>query len=198
MRVMENISGFVYSRINTQMPGTLTDPGVREKSGDFRNRMSARIVSEGGNNLLEYINDQGIPAEGEIMVLSQDHHYYYDESDLKNIRVLVNIKKLNLIERLDMFLDTLFRILPPEADFIGCFTDSRMLKRDNGFTLYHSTKLLNQLISILDSKTNHYMNRDQVLSLFAANGFKVYDMTEKDGLTYFHAKSIRKKAELRA
>jgi len=97
--------------------------------------------------------------------------------------VLINLKKLNLVEHLDLFLDTLHRILPPEADFIGCFTDSRMLKRDNGFTLYHSTKLLNQLISILDSKTNHYMNRDQVLNLFAANGFKVFDMTEKDGLT---------------
>lgn len=195
---MENISVFDYSRINTQVPGTLRDPGDKGKAKAYRSRISGRILSEGGQNLLEYINDQGISEEGEIMVLSPGHHYYYDESDLKNIRVLINLKKLNLVEHLDLFLDTLYRILPPEADFIGCFTDSRMLKRDNGFTLYHSTKLLNQLISILDSKTNHYMNRDQVLNLFAANGFKVFDMTEKDGLTYFHAKSIRKKAELRA
>lgn len=195
---MENISAFNYSRVDNPVADVVKTS--KEKGPGKANRTSLlnKILVEGGGNLFDYIKNQGIAADDEIMVLSSNHHYYYDENDLKNIRTLVNLKKLNMVEHLDMFLDTLYRILPPDANFIGCFTDSKVLKRNNGFTLYHSTRILNQLINALDSKTNHYMNRNQVLNLFAANGFKVVDMTVKDGLTYFHAKSIRKKAELRA
>jgi len=195
---MENISAFNYSRIDSPVADVIKTS--KEKGSRKANRKSLfnKILVEGGSNFSDYIKNQGISEEDEIMVLSSNHHYYYDENDLKNIRTLVNLKKLNMVEHLDMFLDTLYRILPPDANFIGCFTDSKVLKRDNGFTMYHSTRIFNQLINALDSKTNHYMNRNQVLNLFAANGFKVVDMTVKDGLTYFHAKSIRKKADLRA
>ncbi len=195
---MENISALNYSRIDSPVADVIKTSKEKGSGKASRSNLFNRILVEGGSNLSDYIKNQGISGEDEIMVLSSNHHYYYDENDLKNIRTLINLKKLNMVEHLDMFLDTLYRILPPDANFIGCFTDSKVLKRNNGFTLYHSTRILNQLINALDSKTNHYMNRNQVLNLFAANGFKVVDMTVKDGLTYFHAKSIRKKAELRA
>jgi hypothetical protein len=196
--MMVNISALNYSRVDNPVADVVKTSKEKGSGKANRNSLLNKILVEGGSNLFEYIKNQGIPGEDEIMVLSSNHHYYYDENDLKNIRTLVNLKKLNMVEHLDMFLDTLYRILPPDANFIGCFTDSKILKRNNGFTLYHSTRILNQLINALDSKTNHYMNRNQVLNLFAANGFRVVDMTEKDGLTFFHAMSIRKKAELRA
>ena len=196
---MENISVLNNSRIDNNALDVIRTVKERKtvKSNRF-NQALANMLTEGGESFIDYIKSQGLPGETELMVLSSNHHYYYDEKDLKNNRTLVNLKKLNLIEHLDSFLDTLYRILPPDASFIGCFTDSKILKKNNGFTLYHSTRILNQLISVIDSRTNHYMNRDQVLNLFAANGFKVIDLTEKDGLTYFYARSIRKQAELRA
>ena len=196
--MMENISILNNSQVDSSVLDVIKEAKERKSAKNNHNQALTKMLVESGESFLDYLKSQGLPGETEIMVLSCNHHYYYDENDLKNIRTLVNLKKLNLVEHLDSFLDTLFRILPPDANFIGCFTDSKILKKNNGFTLYHSTRILNQLISVIDSRTNHYMNRNQVLNLFASNGFKVIDMTEKDGLTYFYAKSIRKQAELRA
>ncbi len=197
--MMENTSVIQNTRVKTDIMDVIKPMNDRKPLKSSRiNHAMVKMLSEGGESLAEYLKSQGLNSETQLMVLSSNHHYYYDEKDLRNIRTLVNMKKLNLIEHLDSFLDTLYRILPPDANFVGYFTDSKILKRNNGFTLYHSTRILNQLINVIDSRTNHYMNRNQVLNLFAANGFKVVDMTEKEGLTFFFAKSNRKQAELRA
>jgi hypothetical protein len=156
---------------------------------DRSNRQAvSSLLAEGGESFFNYVKGLGLSKETELMVLSSNHHYYYDEADLKNIGTLVNIKKLNMIERLGSFLDTLFRILPSNANFIGCFTDTKSLKKNHRLSFYHYA-FLNQLINIIDSRTNHYMNRNEVFNLLAANGFKIIDMSEINGITYFLAKS---------
>ena len=44
---------------------------------------------------------------------------------------------------------------------------------------------------MIDSKTNKYMSERSVSLLLGEHGFKVLDMTEIDGLTYFCAQSLR-------
>jgi len=158
------------------------------KMNSRNQRAFSNLLSEGGENFLNYVKSLELPKEQEIMVLSSNHHYYYDEADLKNIGTLVAIKKLNTITHLGSFLDTLFRILPPDSNFIGCFTDTKSLRKSQKLSFYQYA-FLNQLINIIDSRTNHYMNRNEVFNLLAANGFKIIDMTETDGVTYFHAMS---------
>gem|GEM_PF-2638485 len=158
------------------------------KMNSRNQRAFTNLLSEGGENFLNYVKSLELPKESEIMVLSSNHHYYYDEADLRNIGTLVNIKKLNMINHLGSFLDTLFRILPPDSNFIGCFTDTKSLRKSQKLSFYQYA-FLNQLINIIDSRTNHYMNRNEVFNLLAANGFNIVDMTEKGGITYFHARS---------
>jgi hypothetical protein len=196
--MMENISILNDTRSDNKVSDAITTANEKKPvSKNHLNRAAATLLAEGGESFLSYVKSQGLSRESGLMVLSSNHHYYYDEVDLKNIATLVNLKKLNMIEHLGTFLDTLYRILPPDANFIGCFTDSKNLKKSSILS-YYNTAFLNQLINLIDSKTNHYMTRKEVMNLLAANGFKIIDMTEMNGLTFFYAKSNRKAARLTA
>ncbi len=50
-------------------------------------------------------------------------HYYYDSEELKNVKTVVNLRKLNLIKDLNSFFNNVSMILPKKTDFIGCFAD---------------------------------------------------------------------------
>ncbi|MBK7712997.1 MAG: hypothetical protein IPJ37_20225 [Bacteroidales bacterium] len=49
----------------------------------------------------------------------------------------------------------------------------------------------NTVFSILDARTNNYHSVKNVSKLLENNGFKVLDMTEHDGLTYFCSQNLR-------
>ena len=88
------------------------------------------VVAEGGVNFFRYLKNLGLSGEPNLIILSSRNHYHCDENDLKSVRTLINLKKLNLIKHLDLFLNALVRILPPETNFIGRFS-YRNTCRDN-------------------------------------------------------------------
>ncbi|HEX7467240.1 MAG TPA: hypothetical protein VF324_01465, partial [Methanobacterium sp.] len=88
------------------------------------------IVAEAGENFFRYLKNIGLSKDPDLIVLSSKHHYYCDENKLKSVRTLINLKKLNLIKHLDTFLFTLNHILPQNANFLGCFSDNKALKRN--------------------------------------------------------------------
>ena len=145
------------------------------------------LISEGGENFFNYLKHLDLAKENNIMVLSSNHHYYYDSSDLQDIRTLVNLKKLNLIKNLDRFLHILFRILPSNANFIGCFSESNY-RNNIGLIFNQPAKLLSKIINFLDSRIDHDMNKDDVSKIFELHGFKVVDMTEINGQTFFRTR----------
>jgi hypothetical protein len=155
------------------------------------------MVAEAGENFLHYLKRMGLSKESDLIVLSSKHHYYYDENELKSVRTLINLKKLNLIKHLDAFLFTLIHVLPQNANFIGCFSDSKTVKA-NSFSYYRPSRLFNRFINLLDSSTDNSMNKDEVTEILERNGFKVVDMTEINGLTYFCSQNTPTAAELRA
>jgi hypothetical protein len=128
--------------------------------------------------------------------LSAKKHYFYDESDLKRVRVLVNLRKLNMIKHLDMFLNTLVRILPPDTSFMGYFSDNNAVAR-NGLGGFFP-RLYARLINFLDGKTDRRMNTDDVRGLLERNGFEVVNMTTMSGQTYFHSHCVQRPVELKA
>ena len=148
------------------------------------------MVAEAGENFFRYLKSIGLSKEPNLMVLSSKHHYYYDENELKSVRTLINLKKLNLIKHLDTFLYTLIRILPQNANFIGCFSDSKTLK-GNAFSFYQPSRLFNRFINFLDSSTDHNMDKNEVSEVLERNGFKILDMTEMNGLTYFYSQNVQ-------
>lgn len=150
----------------------------------------ANMIAEGGISFYSYLNKLGLSKEQNLMVLSSKHHYYYDESELKDIRILVNLKKLNLIKHMNAFLDTLFRLLPQDSNFVGCFSDNKNLQGPS--------ILMNRFINILDSRTDRKLDVDKVNELLESHGFKIIDMTEIEGMTYFNARPVKKPVELRA
>ena len=154
-------------------------------------------IAEAGENFFRYLKSLGLSKEPDLMILSSKHHYNYDENDLKSVRTIISFKKLNLIKYLDAFLYALVRILPQNVNFIGCFSDSNTLK-GNGFLFCQPSRLFNRFINFLDSSTNHSMDKNIVSEVLERNGFKVVDMTEMHGLTYFYSQKINKSVELNA
>jgi len=155
------------------------------------------MIAEAGVNFFRYLKRIGLSKEPDLLILSSKHHYSYNENDLKSVRTIISFKKLNLIKYLDAFLYALVRILPQNVNFIGCFSDSNTLK-GNGFLFCQPSRLFNRFINFLDSSTNHSMDKNIVSEVLERNGFKVVDMTEMHGLTYFYSQKINKSVELNA
>ena len=90
-------------------------------------------------------------------------------------------------------MHTVSCILPESVNFIGCFSDSKPFKWD-GFLSELSTRLTN----IMDSKTDHNIDKKDVSGLLEKSGFKVVDMTEINGLTFFYSQNVRQPIEIKA
>ena len=189
--MMENIS---FTNNVDLMPDKINETNYdRAKLSNGRIRLNpvfVSLIAEGGENFFHYVKGLGLAKEPNLMVLSSNHHYYYDSSDLMSIKVLVNLKKMNLIKNLDGFLHAVFRILPPKAIFIGYFSDNKMQK-GIGLPLYQSSGIFNRFINFLDSRTDRNMDKNDVSKLFESHGFKVVDMTEINGQIYFRTQNKR-------
>jgi hypothetical protein len=144
------------------------------------------LTAEGGVTIFQYLKKFDLFREPELLILSPNIHFYYDENDLKDVRTFILLRKLNLIKELDSFLKTLTLILPPDVNFVGCFSDNKTLKW-NGFV----SNLSNKINNILDSKTDHFLDKEDVSGLLEKHGFKIVDMTEMDELILFYSKTVR-------
>ena len=156
----------------------------------------ATLISEGGLNFFRYLKKRGMSGETDLIVLSSKSHYFYDKNDLKRVRVLVNLRKLNVIKHLDMFLNTLVRILPPDTSFVGYFSDDNANIQRSLSSLI--SRLYGRLINLMDGKTDRVMNTNDVRGLLERNGFEVINMTTISGQTYFHSHCVQRPAELKA
>ena len=140
----------------------------------------ANLISEVDENFLYYLQWQGIADEANLLVLSSKSHYYYDCEELKDVTTLINLKKLNLIKHLDEFLNTLCYGLSPKTNFIGCFSDSKS-QRSLGIT----SRIYKKFVNFLDSRMENKIDGKEISKLLESLGFKVKNMTEINGLTYF-------------
>src|SRR5665647_1010929 len=154
------------------------------------------LITEGGINFFRYLKKRGMSHETDLIVLSSKSHYFYDENDLKRVRVLVNLRKLNVIKHLDMFLNTLVRILPLDTSFVGYFSDNNAPVK-NGLGRRFS-KLYGRIINLMDGKTDRVMNTNDVRGFLERNGFEVVNMTTISGQTYFHSHCVHRPVGLKA
>jgi hypothetical protein len=151
------------------------------------NPLAEHLISEGGENFLSYLTVLGLAGEQNVMILSARHNYYYDYKDLKGAAILINLRRLNRINHLDSFLNTLCNSLSPKAGFIGCFSDWRISKK-----IELPSKRHGRFINYLNSGTETGFDRNDISGLLESHRFNVIDMTEINGLTYFRTENSRK------
>jgi len=186
---------------NTVITGNKTN-GTKARAENRSERVTGfsdsitTLISEGGVNFFRYLKKRGISGETDLIVLSSKKHYFYDENDLNRVRVLVNLRKLNVIKHLDMFLNTLVRILPPDTSFIGYFSDNNAHVQNSLASIF--SRLYVRFINMLDGKTDRVMNTNDVRGLLERNGFEVMNMTTISGHTYFHSHCVQRPVELKA
>lgn len=166
--------GFIKSIFREKLPAveiSRTKSGIENLSSDIR------------EDFFQYLQFLHLENEPNLVSLSSTHHYYYDFNDLKNVKTLVNLKKLNNFNNLRSFLQTIVRILPKKANFIGYF------KNDTGnrsvFSFYQSAKLLNGLVNYFDFKTEISLTKKYVSRLLEEHKLKVVDITDINGMSYF-------------
>jgi len=154
------------------------------------NEIFDSLLAEDCETFFYYLDSLGLAKDANMMILSSIHHYYYDINDLKCVKTLINLKKLNHIKHLNSFLHTLFRLLPPDADFVGYFKENK--NSDSIDSHYNpSSRLINGIINFLDSRTDRSLSKTEVSKMLASHGFRVLDITEINGLIYFRAKNTR-------
>jgi hypothetical protein len=171
------------------------------------NHISGRRTDGISDDFSVYLRKLFLARDHDMIVLSSSNHYYYEAEDLKNVKTLVNVKQLNHINQVREFLDNIFSILPSKSYLIGCFSDNKNQIRflsdshkperklagqfdpaENGIASRNA--FLNMVYNILDIKTNRYLTKKTVTRELEISGWKVVDMTEIKGLTFFCAQKI--------
>jgi hypothetical protein len=147
------------------------------------------LITAVGLTFFRFLRSVGMSDEHNFVVLSSKDDYSCNENELKNVRIIINLKRLNLIKHLDLFLNSLVRILPPNTNFIGYFSDEETVK-GNGFNPANFLRLLSGMFNLFGSRTNHIMNRNEVRELLEKNGFKTLKMKEMNGFTYFVSQNV--------
>ena len=153
---------------------------------DFE-EVSTKLSAKAGINFFHYLKSFNLAKDPDLLILPPNNHYYIDEHELRDVRTIVNLRNFNLIENPDNFLYILSQVLPTNVNFIGCFSCSRITLTGESIFAGISKRLIN----LLDSRTDHNMDQKGMSRLLWKYSFKVADMTEIDGITYFYSQNIR-------
>ena len=190
---MENISVLERGVTNNKLTSENFNAKLLLHERSFTNPVMENIIAEGGDDLFKYLTWTGLAKEPNLMVLSSMHHYYYDHKDMAGIKTLINLKILNQVKHLESFLNTLFRILPSKAYFVGCFKNNKQHRK--GASFYNSGKFFTGIVNIFNLKSERALSKKGVNQLMEEYGFKVIDITDLNGMTFFWAQNLRKTCE---
>lgn len=147
------------------------------------NAAAEYIRSETRNDFPQYLQWLQMEDEPNLMTLSSTHHYYYENDDLKNIKILINLKPLNSIKQLENFLQTLVILLPRESNFIGYFRNTDQNR--SVFSLPQFPNFFRGFINYFDLNTDNSLTKREVSRLLEKHKLNIVDITDINGMTYF-------------
>jgi hypothetical protein len=125
----------------------------------------------------------------EILVLPSRKHFFYAEDEISQFKGIVNINKLNYISKLNEFMYVINILIKKDTYFFGCFVNNKYLSYPRFKETNHSlSKFIHSIKLLIDSKMKRLMSENDVKRIFEAHGFKVENMKEIRGVTYFSAK----------
>jgi len=200
---MNSFPGVSNSGIHSERSKKTIDYKDNTLIDHFKNNPVLReLDSEISDDFQTYIKWLDLPVYPNLVVLSSLHHYYYDEDDMKDVGILVNLKQLNQLKQIRHFLHSVYRLLPAKSYFIGCFHDNNS---QNGFLpvspkphysdrfnpvklgVISENRVLNMVYNIIDFKTSRFLTKRNVVLQLEEAGLNVNDINEINGLTYFCA-----------
>jgi len=161
------------------------------------------LSTEGGESFYSYLDWLGLAKSPDLIVLSSMHHYYYDTEELSGIQTVVNLLPLNQVKNVKGFFHSIYHLIPHKSYFVGCFADNRNhyryffkknpLDQPSAATERESISkipILNFFYKLIDLRANRFMSRKYVILSLEEVGFKVLDITELKGITYFCSRKI--------
>lgn len=146
-------------------------------------------------------------VESGLLVIPRKNHYFYDSEEMKRVKTLVNLMKLNNVRELKGFVRKLSELLPRQANFVGCFVDDTARNRfslKNQDTSGMSSEIpesfevgiesripfVNRIYGFIDARTDRHLTRRSVANLLYEFGFQALVMKELNGVTYFHSRKV--------
>jgi len=147
-----------------------------------------RVLAICGFSFFRYLWSAGLTKESGMIILSSHEGANWGRRDLKDARMLVNLRRLDLIKHLEMFVSSLVRLLPPETTFVGCFSQRGLASAGANATGGHGG-FWNGLAGH-GNGTCQLFSRARISALLEGNGLEVIDMKELNGLTYFHSRKM--------
>jgi hypothetical protein len=197
--------------VKTHRPQIKMYPGQPYGPGDLVVASEAveKLINEGGAGFYNYVDSCGLSMDSSLIVLSSKHHYYYDSEEMNKAKTVVYLKELNQIREIKTLLQSHIHFLPSGCNFVGCFVNNKKVERfavreettelkkesnsDNlELGIISRFPFLNMLYSFMDSKTDAYMSEESVIQMLDYHGFKVINMKEINGITYFHSRKVPK------
>ena len=172
--------------------GRMLSPGSWQGTNQLRKERTglvqsvARLTSSGGLTLFRYLFNAGLFRDPGIIILSSHDHTNVSAMDLKRVTTLVSLRRLNLVKHLEMFINSLARILPPDTNFVGCFSPLRVRDTLTGTSSKHDG-LMSWFFHSGGTEC-HALNRSKVSEMLERNGLSLISMTEMNGITYFHSR----------
>jgi hypothetical protein len=210
IKLQEMTSGAVVNNSDIVNDKTVNDAYPRNKSlGKSNvNRLFDELSDAAREDLIEYLDRMGLINEPDMLVIPSTRHYFYDAEDMKGIKTVVNLRQLNHVREVRDFLRTIVDLLPVRSNFVGCFVDN---KAQNGFSDKYSNlpreisekaeayengiesriPFINRMYSFIDSRTDRYLTKRTVTNLLKEVGLELVEMTDLNGLTYFHTRKNR-------
>jgi len=177
------------------------------------NPVFVKLAEEGQEDFYNYIDWLGLTNHpDDFLILTSSHHYYFENEDFKTIKTVVNLKQLNEISKIEEFLQTIHSLIPQKCFFIGSFTSDKNQKgifSSSGKSQYAIAEglaeteretgrwnsFLNLVNNITSKGTNRYMTETSLRLLLESTGFKILDITDFNGLTYFCSQKNKSSAE---
>lgn len=104
---------------------------------DFSNPLKEALKQEAGEEVCKYIGEHIDLRNTNTILFSSSHQYLYDLVDFKNVRAIVNLKKVNNVEDVNNFFTAVNKLLPDAGIYIGC-VDTILNKKSQIYQKYSS------------------------------------------------------------
>jgi hypothetical protein len=137
-----------------------------------------------GFSFFRYMKSAGLAGGNGLIILSSHEGANWGRRDIRRARTLISLRRLDLIKHLEMFLNSLGSLLPPDTTFVGCFAQR---PSENIFQQGMMTGFLYRLARHGASGYPE-LSRDRVSAMLERSGLAVLDMREMNGLTFFHSR----------
>ncbi len=190
---MESISVIERSTFTAGIVNTGFNYKVQVTSHPSGNKHGEVISQILDCNFYNYLQLMGLAHQPDFMILSAVSRFCYESGDLRGIKTLIGTRELNHIQHLDSFLFTIYNLLPPGSCFLGCFRNADKNYQNEG--RISDFKFNRAVTKPNDRRFSPGFSRHEISNLLESHGFKLIDLTEIKGITYFCTRIMKRSGE---